>query len=390
MEAAAGTGLDPRTFAIAAGVAAAIQAGAILYVWRVLRRDHALLPLAGATALAAIGAMIGLSRPHLHPLLTHFLANITIISGHALGAFACGRFLGRRVPPSLLIGIVVLAGLVTLFFLVVAPRIDIRLATYSLAVGFYSLIISMMLLDVPRGPLRVTHWPVGILYLMHGVFALLRAFSVLVEPPRSDVFEPSVIQTLWFAQSLAIVNLTFIGVVLMVTQRLRLEIDRYAREDGLTGALNRQAFDQAAEAEWSRSTRHDLPLSVLVIDLDHFKALNDTHGHEAGDAWLKVFAELTGNLLRHEDLLCRYGGEEFVVLLPQTRLDAALQAAERIRRMIEGHRLAHGTAAVAVTVSIGVAARGGEYKTLKSMIAAADRALYRAKAAGRNRTMTAV
>ncbi len=388
MEAAAGTGLDPRTFAIAAGFAAAIQAGAILYVWRVLLRDHAILQLAGATALAAIGAMIGLSRPHLHPLLTHFLANITIISGHALGAFACGRFLGRRVPPSLLIGIVVLAGLVTLFFLVVAPRIDIRLATYSLAVGFYSLIISMMLLDVPRGPLRVTHWPVGILYLMHGVFALLRAFSVLVEPPRSDVFEPSVIQTLWFAQSLAIVNLTFIGVVLMVTQRLRLEIDRYAREDGLTGALNRQAFDQAAEAEWSRSTRHDLPLSVLVIDLDHFKALNDAHGHEAGDAWLKTFAELTGRVLRREDLLCRYGGEEFLVLLPQTTIEAASEAAERLRRTTEIHRLAHGDAALAQTVSIGVATRSAEHATIKSVIAAADRALYRAKAAGRNRVET--
>ena len=276
------------------------------------------------------------------------------------------------------------------FFLFVAPRIDVRLASYSLAVALFSLITATMLLDVPKGPLRVTHWPVGILHLIHGALALARSFSVLIEPPRADVFEPSIIQALWFAQSLVIVNLTFTGVILMVTQRIRLGLDRQAREDVLTGILNRRAFEESAEAEWSRATRHDLPLSILVIDLDHFKTLNDTHGHEAGDAWLKAFAQLTGNLLRLEDLLCRYGGEEFVVLLPQTRLDAALQAAERIRRMIEGHRLAHGTASVAVTVSIGVAARGGEYKTLKSMIAAADRALYRAKAAGRNRTMTAV
>ena len=382
--------LDPRSFAITAGFAAAVQALAIVYVWSVLLRDRALLWLAGSSALAALAAILGVSRPHLHPILTHAGATIALISGHALAAYAFARFLGRRLPLVLPIGVVVLTTIVVLFFLFVAPRIDIRLASYSLAVALFSLITATMLLDVPKGPLRLTHWPVGILHLIHGALALVRSFSVLIEPPRADVFEPSIIQTLWFAQSLVIVNLTFTGVILMVTQRIRLGLDRQAREDVLTGTLNRRAFEEAAAAEWSRATRHDLPLSILVIDLDHFKALNDTHGHEAGDAWLKVFAELTGNLLRHEDLLCRYGGEEFVVLLPQTRLDAALQAAERIRRMIEGHRLAHGTAAVAVTVSIGVAARGGEYKTLKTIIAAADRALYRAKAAGRNRTMTAV
>lgn len=385
MDASVGMELDPRTFAFAAGFAAAIQAVAIFYVWRIMLRDRAVFQLGCAAGLAALGAVFALSRPHLHPLLTHFLATITLVSGHALGAFAFGRFLERRVPPSLLIGIVALAALVTLFFLVVAPRIDIRIAAFSLSVGFYSLIISMMLLDVPSGPLRVTHWPVGILYLIHGAFALLRAFSVLAEPPRSDVFEPSVVQSLWFAQSLAIVNLTFIGVVLMVTQRVRLGIDRHAREDGLTGALNRHAFEQAAEAEWSRAIRHDLPLSILVIDLDHFKALNDAHGHEAGDAWLRTFAELTGRMLRREDLICRYGGEEFLVLLPQTTIESASEAAERLRRATELHRLAHGDAAVALTASIGVAARNGEHNTLKSVIAAADRALYRAKAAGRNR-----
>lgn len=388
MDDATGLGLDPRSLAIAAGFAAAIQSVAILYVWHIMLRDRAVLQLAGAAALAAVGAVLALSRPHLHPLLTHFLATVTLVSGHALGAYAFGRFLDRRVPSSLLIGIVVLAALVTLFFFVVAPRIDIRIATYSLAIGFYSLVISMLLLDVPRGPLRVTHWPVGILYLMHSVFAVLRAFSVLIEPPRADVFEPSLIQALWFAQSLAIVNLTFIGVILMITQRLRLGIDRHAREDGLTGALNRHAFEQAAEAEWSRATRHDLPLSVLVIDLDHFKALNDAHGHEAGDAWLRTFVELTGRQLRREDLLCRYGGEEFLVLLPQTRIEAASEAAERLRRTIEIHRLTHEGAAVALTVSIGVAARNAEHMTIKAVIAAADRALYQAKAAGRNRVET--
>lgn len=382
---AVGHGLDPRTFAIAAGFAAAIQALAILYVWRIQLRDRAVLELAGAAGLAAIGAILGVSRPHLHPFFSHACASAALILGYALGAFAFGRFLGRRVPPSLLLVVAVLAIAVNLFFLFAAPRTEIRIAGYSLAVACYSLITAGLLLDVPKGPLRLTHWPVGILHLIHGALAIARAFSVLIEAPRADVFEPSLIQTLWFAQSLVIVNLTFIGVMLMVAQRLRLGLDRQAREDGLTGALNRHAFEHAAEAEWSRSTRHDLPLSVMVIDLDHFKTLNDTHGHEAGDAWLKAFAQLTDGLLRREDLLCRYGGEEFLVLLPQASLDATLQAADRVRRVTEGHRVVHAGASLGVTVSIGIATRDDEHRSLKSVIAAADRALYRAKAGGRNR-----
>ena len=378
--------LDPRTIAVSAGFAAAVQALAILYVWSALLRERAIIELSGAAALAALGAVLGLSRPHLHPFVTHVCANIAIISGHALGAFAFGRFLGRRVPPMLMIGVVLLATVVTVFFMFVAPRFDVRVATFSLAVAFYSLVVATLLLDVPRGPLRITHWPVGILHLVHGALALARGFSVLLEAPRTDVFEPSVIQMLWFAQSMIIVELTFTGVILMITQRLRLGSDRHAREDMLTGALNRNAFEQMAEIEWSRSTRHGLPLSVLVIDLDHFKTLNDTHGHDAGDNSLKAFAELTGRLLRREDVLCRYGGEEFVVLLPQTTLEAAVQAAERIRRATEGHRVDHGGTAIALTVSIGVASRGSTHTNLKAVIASADRALYRAKAAGRNRT----
>jgi diguanylate cyclase (GGDEF)-like protein len=173
----------------------------------------------------------------------------------------------------------------------------------------------------------------------------------------------------------------------MISQRLQLELDRQASYDGLTMTLNRRAFERIGEAEWSRSTRHDLPLSVLVLDLDGFKILNDTHGHDAGDMWLKTFAELCRGLFRREDLLCRFGGEEFIALLPQTPLEAAVHAAERARRAVEGLRVTHGGVDIAATVSIGVATRGPSVTDLKSAIAAADRALYRAKAAGRNRVV---
>lgn len=377
--------LDGPTFAFAAAFICAVQALASFYVWLVQLRDRAVIELTLSATAVAIGAFLGASRPYLPMVLTHLTASALLVIGHALGASAFARFLGRRVPLSVLVGLSAAALLFMTFFLFVAPRTEIRIAIYSLSVATYSLIIAGLLLDVPRGPLRATHWPVGILHLVHAVFAVIQAFSVLVQA-REDVFAPGWIQALWFVQSIAVVTLTFTGLVLMVTQRISLELDRQASYDTLTGALNRRAFERFAEAEWSRSIRHDLPLSVLILDLDRFKTLNDAHGHDAGDTWLKAFTDMTVGLLRREDVLCRYGGEEFVVLLPQTELEAATYAGDRIRRSVEGLRVEGSS--VSGTVSIGVAEKSQAHADFKAMLSAADQALYRAKAAGRNRVST--
>ncbi len=377
--------LDGQTFAIAAAFICAVQALASFYVWCVQLRNRAVIELALGAAAVALGAALGASRPHLPMIATHLGASALLVAGHALGASAFSRFLGRRVPNGLLIGLTAGAILVMSFFLFVAPRTEIRIATYSLSVAVYSLIVAGLLLDVPRGPLRATHWPVGILHLIHAIFAVLQAFSVLFET-REDVFQPGWIQALWFIQSIAVLTLTFTGLVLMVTQRISLELDRQASYDTLTGALNRRAFERLAEAEWSRAARHDLPLSVLILDLDRFKTLNDAHGHDAGDVWLKAFTDMTTGLLRREDVLCRYGGEEFVILLPQTELEAATYAAERIRRAVDGLRVEGSS--VSGTVSVGVAEKVPAHVDFKALLTAADQALYRAKAAGRNRVST--
>jgi diguanylate cyclase (GGDEF)-like protein len=377
--------LDGHSFAVAAAFICAVQALASFYVWHVQLRDRAVIQLALSAAIIAMGAALGASRPHLPLVLTHLTASACLVIGHALGASAFARFLGRRVPLTVLVGLSVAAVAFMTFFLFVAPRTEIRIAIYSLSVAAYSLIIAGLLLDVPRGPLRTTHWPVGILYLVHAVFALVQAFSVLIQA-RDDIFAPGWIQALWFIQSIAVVTLTFTGLVLMATQRISIELDRQTSYDALTGALNRRAFERLAEAEWSRSIRHDLPLSVLVLDLDRFKTLNDAHGRDTGDVWLKAFVDMTVGLLRREDILCRYGGEEFVILLPQTGLEAATYAAERIRRSVDGLRIEGSS--VSGSVSVGVAEKSPGQGDFKALFTAADQALHRAKQAGRNRVAT--
>ena len=155
------------------------------------------------------------------------------------------------------------------------------------------------------------------------------------------------------------------------------EVGRLARTDSLTGVANRRAWDEELARELARAARSAQPLCLALIDLDHFKAYNDEHGHQAGDRLLKATAAAWEEKLRRTDLLARYGGEEFAVLLPDCGLDSAMEIAERLR-----------TSQPVVTCSIGVAAWDG-HESAAELVARADRALYAAKAGGRNRSCTA-
>jgi diguanylate cyclase (GGDEF)-like protein len=168
--------------------------------------------------------------------------------------------------------------------------------------------------------------------------------------------------------------------------RLREELRSRAETDPLTGAANRRRFHQTLEIECLRFARNRLPLSVLMIDLDHFKAVNDRYGHPVGDAVLRTVAQLLLLSLRKTDLLARYGGEEFAILLPETPLAGALIIAERIRETIDQKPIVADGCELKVSISLGAAshAEDGEASP-ELMLKKADLALYRAKALGRNR-----
>lgn len=155
-----------------------------------------------------------------------------------------------------------------------------------------------------------------------------------------------------------------------------------AKIDGLTGLWNRSYFDSRMEEETASAGRHGRPLSLILCDLDHFKALNDKHGHPFGDQVLERYAQLLG-AGRAEDVACRYGGEEFALILPEADRKQAIQAAERARRAIELEQWPDHPGLV-VTASFGVSQYHVDLDS-SSMVAAADQALYRAKELGRNR-----
>ncbi len=169
----------------------------------------------------------------------------------------------------------------------------------------------------------------------------------------------------------------------------RRRLAQRVRVDPLTGAANRLALDERLHQEMERLRRHGRPVSLIMIDLDHFKNINDEFGHIIGDKCLKEVADRLAGGLRANDLLTRYGGEEFVVVLPETNADQAREAAEKLRLLISGTEFLVRGNQVPVTVSLGVAQAGPHDADGTHLLSRADRAMYAAKKAGRNRVSLA-
>lgn len=158
--------------------------------------------------------------------------------------------------------------------------------------------------------------------------------------------------------------------------------------DPLTGLFNRREFRSRLQEEWARFKRHKRPISLVMLDIDHFKQVNDSHGHECGDAVLQGLGAILRSQQRRHDIACRYGGEEFIVLLPETLLDAAFLVAEGMRKRVSNYVFRYKELRLNISISLGVAGAlehnpGNE----DEFINLADQALYRAKAEGRNRTV---
>ncbi len=166
---------------------------------------------------------------------------------------------------------------------------------------------------------------------------------------------------------------------------LQEQLRKQAMHDSLTGLFNRRYLDEMLERELARAKREGPPLTVMMLDIDHFKKLNDTYGHQAGDEVLRSLADLLRNHSRAEDIPCRYGGEEFLLVLPNMSRDDAVPRAEQWRREFAAMRITFGNATMSSTISIGVATFPDHGNTRNVLIEAADKALYVAKHNGRNR-----
>jgi len=376
---------DIPTLAMAVALATAFCAGARILLWRM----HPAIPGLGRWALASVIAALGLAlifSDALHgqmPALA--LAQLAFGLGMLLSWDGFRRFAGRPGLSSsawiaLLALLVALAG---------AAQFEQSLRahglTNALAMGIFSALIARELFTAAR-PIQIAMRAAGWIYAANAAFFLARAVILTEHVGAGGHLDPDGLAAFVLLWALGMTIAITLGMVLMTTERLQTDLDAQVHRDPLTGALNRRAFALIAANEITRAQRGATPLSLLMIDLDHFKRINDQYGHERGDALLCHFVDVAKRILRGQDIFCRFGGEEFVALLPDTTADRGLRAAERLRlglsqRSDEDNELA----AIPLTISIGIGQlQPGE--DIESLLRRADTALYRAKDLGRDRS----
>ncbi|QDJ10706.1 Diguanylate cyclase [Roseomonas mucosa] len=378
--------LDAPTLILAVTLVTGTSALACLMSWRASPGHDLPLIFGGAFLSETLAMALQFDRSALPLLVTVDLSNALAILCSAL-IWAGHRRADGRATPVLLILLAPLVWLLACRIPEFYGRYDRRVLLASLLHGGLFAVAAWELWRGRAERISARWWMFAAMVGSVAVMAF-RGVAMLVSPdPVRFHFLPDLSLGLVLVSALVFFVLHGFGAVTMIRERAEAHYRREACSDPLTGLPNRRRFDQAYAHEFARARHHGRPLSVLMIDADHFKAINDHHGHPEGDACLRRVANvLQRNLRDGSDLAARLGGEEFAVLLPGTGLEAAMGVAERIRRSMRAQGIPHPTARGGMaTLSLGVAAMApGQEISPRGLLEAADRALYAAKREGRD------
>lgn len=310
----------------------------------------------------------------------------------ALAAYLCfqgGRaYMGRAPVPHWIAGCamaVVLA--LSVYFTEVQPHLGARFVLSGLMSGVCFLLTAHTIAHGGFRKVPLRYLFAGVL-AFHGGFVLLRPLLFRLALPEGAVDPESgmVVMLSQFVvmEAMLALVLTAFGALMLTNEFITSELRHLAEVDPLTNVFNRRAFLTLLDKAISSAQRTQTALPVLVMDLDHFKKVNDTWGHRAGDDVLRNFVVLANRCLRKEDVIGRLGGEEFAIFLPNAGGGGAIAVAERLRALVEAHPVVTGQRSIALTVSVGVTlCPGGE--SADAALQRADEAMYLAKERGRNR-----
>lgn len=361
------------------------QAVVLVYLWRTQQSYPPARDWALGSILFAVGLLLFSLRNQAPTVLTEVVSNLFLLPGLMLFNFGIVNAAGRQPPFKLGLGICAVANLLLAWFALGSSNYSAGVLTQNLVFLTFDLYTAYACLKAKTAEGNYTFRIIGILFLVLVTACIWRVAGGVFDLTFS--FSPTLPRLFWIAASLIIFPMITVLLTLHTSQRLQEEIYVQARRDPLTGAYNRRAFIEFADKEWLRSVRHGRPLSVLSVDIDHFKTFNDQHGHQTGDVALVRVSKSAQSALRSNDIWCRHGGEEFVALLPDTTLEQAVAIAERLRLSVESTTVPSPRTSLSVSVSIGVAERTSHHSSLSDILAISDAALYRAKAAGRNRVV---
>lgn len=384
--------LDPRSVIVLAGVMGLLMSLVMFSMRRSYPsgirglREWTLAPL-----LCFASTVLFAMRGVLPDMLTIPLANMVLFQGCITYYAGSQLFLGHARNTRGWSIVTLVLGAVLFWYSQFQPDYTVRLAVFTVTISVLFAVHARLYLRHPLSHLGLRVMT-GLL-LLQATVAGLRFVTVLFGAAGSDLLQPSWLQVVYIVMYSFTALLMSIAGVLMATDRVRVEFEFMATHDPLTGVLNRRALFAQSKKAFERSQRGEAPMALLMLDADHFKRINDAFGHQTGDEVLRELAQRLQDPLPASAHLGRYGGEEFLAVLPGLTPDAAHALAERLREGLTrpfeaGSRLADA-GIERLTVSIGMAAFQGASDTLDAMLARADAALYRAKAAGRNRVEVA-
>jgi len=286
---------------------------------------------------------------------------------------------------SVLIGLVFVQ---SFWFSIIDPDVQVRAIVNSLAFAAMNAFCARALLVRIESPLRTAYWFTGAAFTVQAIMFLIRTAMVLSVPAGTyGIYAHLAINPVsFFIVSITQLCLTF-GFVLMLNYRLATDLHKLASRDALTGALNRRSLETEAACIETRYLRTGDTLAVMLLDVDHFKSINDAYGHPVGDVVLQKLTAVIQDAVRTCDCFARYGGEEFCLLLPSTTEEQAQVMAERLRRAYAAMTIEVGGNILRSTISTGIADSTRAGLAFPGLVAAADQAMYRAKQDGRNRVV---
>jgi len=373
--------VDPRTIVLISG----IMGGLMAVVLTFLRRSYppsvkGLGDWALGTYLLFFGGLAAASRGMSPELVSITLANFLIFSGLFFQYVGSQRFFD--VAPRVIRGMLVITALtcVSGYFTVIEPQYRPRLMIYVLVITSLSALHAHLVFR--RGTRSFAHWFAFVVLLLTICSQVLRFTTAWLYPLGSGILDNTPQNLIYVIAHPFVMLLFAISLILLATDRARAEFEHMATHDSLTNALTRRHLTEVCQQELQRCQRHGRAMSVLLIDIDHFKAINDSRGHQIGDQVLVQFVTSVQELLRSADVIGRLGGEEFVVLLPETSMEVAQVVAERIRAQVAGM-----PDPAPFTVSIGVTTNLPIGDTVEALLARSDAAMYQAKQSGRDQVV---
>ena len=369
---------DVRTVALFVAMTFFVQAtaiGAQAFLIKEIRQYRGVVPALLANLCVAVGILLRLFVDQLPAFVTTILASAFILVGPGLFYIALGQFTGQAYSVVVVTIVIAVALCFLLYFTYWENDIGMRMVTLSVASILLVLILIYQLWKMHRTPLQFSANLMLASFLIYGIFLIGRTVGIALFPPQ-DEFSNTPVQSATYLMSFAISFFWSTGFILMVSQRLRNDLMEVATIDVLTRIPNRRATQLFLEKELSRVQRSEGEFSVLLMDIDNFKQVNDRWGHAVGDHVLTKTADIFQSMLRKQDWVGRWGGEEFLVIVPGPCEAEAL--AERIRSEVELTEYRQAGKPFHISVSIGVTC-GKQTSTVDEILKKADIALYTAK-----------